>query len=271
MINISTRKNLWGIGFVLVALYAILYVGHIFMPVMIDWSIFSQVSQAWKSPYSILGFVSPPYITAFLLYAWLPLSWSNSINIMLSVIVLGAANYKYKGGWFGLVLIFTSFQFLQLVGKNNIDWIPLLGVMSSPSLGLIMLSIKPQTLAGIGLIWLKKHGIKIFIPIIAVVMISSLIWHGWIFQWLSLTSHMKSVFWNASLFPWLIPLGAYMLYKAWKTDDEILAAMSTACFAPYFGIYSLAPVMAIAGKKYRWVVITLWVIGWICVFTHIGH
>ena len=267
MTTITTRRNtIWGTGFVLAAVAAILYIAHSYMPVMIDWFILSHVSVAWKNPYQITGFVSPPYITAFLFYAWLPLQWSNIVNMLISIIVLGIANWKYKGGWLGLFLIFTSFEFLQLLGKNNIDWIPLLGVMCPPQIGIIMLSVKPQTLAGVGLIWLKKYGPKIFIPFGILIAVSLAIWHGWPLEWFKSMQGIQKSAWNASLFPWSIPLGLFMLYKAWKSNDEILASMATGCFAPYFGIYSLTPVIAIAGKKYRWVAIVLWCIGWIMVF-----
>src|SRR5271157_2624285 len=265
----ASKRNstLWTAGIVFAAVTSILYFAHSHMPIMIDWYILSQVSSAWKNPYQITGFVSPPYITAFLAYAWLPLLWSNAINMLISIIVLGIANWKYKGGWIGLLLIFTSFEFLQLLGKNNIDWIPLLGVMLPPQLGIIMLSVQPQTLAGVGLIWLKEHGPKIFIPFAILITVSLAIWHGWPIEWIKSMQGIQKSAWNASLFPWSIPLGLFMLYKAWKSNDEILAAMATGCFAPYFGIYSLSPVIAIAGKKYRWVAILLWCLGWIMVLS----
>ena len=241
---------------------ALFYLLYPRLPFILDWTgIFAQLPAAWHNPYTITHFVNPPYIILFLPYAWLPIRLSTAINAVLNISVLIIANRKFKGGLFGLVLIFSSAYFIRLLANDNIDWIPLLGVMCPPWLGLILLSVKPQTLAGIGLIWLKKHGPKIFIPLVGVLIASLFIWRGWPLAWL----HSSKDFFGYSIFPFLVPLGIFMLYKAWKSDDEILAAMATACFMPYFGLYSLTSVLAIAVSKYRTWAIALWVVGWLVI------
>ena len=257
-----------------VALFGLLFLGifYAFPPRGVDWHYtYSLLPSHWTAPYSIGGFINPPYVMAFILYMLLPFRWSNALNAIINLGVLALANWKYKGGLFGLLMIFTSAYFLNLMLANNIDWIPLLGVMCPPGLGIILISVKPQTLAGIGLIWLKRHGPKVMIPAVCVTALSLVIWHGWIFQWIA-SEHrigLQGSGWNFSPFPYLVPLGVFMLYKAWKSDDEILAAMATACFVPYFGMYSVTSVLAIAGRKHRIYAIVLWIIGWILIVRNI--
>ena len=253
-----------------IALFGLTFLGifYAFPPRGVDWRYtYSVLLSHWSAPYAVNGFINPPYIMAFIPYAFLPFRWSSAVNALINLGVLALANWKYKGGLLGLLLIFTSYYFLNLMVANNIDWIPLLGVMCPPWLGLIMISVKPQTLAGVGLIWLKRHGPKILIPAAGVLALSLVIWHGWVVQWIAAERGigLQNGGWNFSPFPLLIPLGIFMLYKAWQSDDEILAAMATGCFMPYFGIYSMTSVLAIAGCKHRSWAIALWLAGWIVV------
>ena len=134
---------------------------------------------------------------------------------------------------------------------------PLLGVMLPPQWGLILLSVKPQALAGIALIWVKKHGMGIFVPVLVIFAVSLFLWPSWPIQWLSAAHALYGV----RFFPWLVTLGALGLWSAWRKDDEALAAASTCCLMPYFGLYSLTGVLAMLGKHRR-IAIALWVIGW---------
>jgi hypothetical protein len=42
-----------------------------------------------------------------------------------------------------------------------------------------------------------------------------------------------------------------MLYRAYKADDEILAAAATPFLTPYIAPYSVTIVLALVGSKYR--------------------
>ena len=187
-----------------------------------------------------------------------------AVNAGLNVVMLAIANRKFGGGLWGLVSIFTSSYFLMLVANDNIDWLPLLGVMLPPQWGLILLSVKPQALAGIALIWVKKHGMGIFVPVLVIFAVSLVLWPNWPILWLAAAHALYGV----RFFPFLVPLGVLGLWSAWRKDDEALAAASTCCFMPYFGMYSLAPVLAVLGNHRR-IAIALWVIGWAWVILRI--
>ena len=260
----AVRQNpWWATALLFFAAVLIAIVLAAYLPVMVDWKqTFSQMPEHFLSPYDNKTFVSFPYLVFFLPYALLPANIGNAVNILINIAVFAWANHKFKGGYPGLFLTLTSAFFIDLLRLNNIDWLPLLGMTLPPQAGLILLSLKPQTLAGAGLIWLKRHGPKIFIPIIAVLFISLFVWWGWPLTWWRSIHYATRGVWNFSPFPYFIPVGIGLLFWAWKKDDDVLAAMATGCFFPYFGAYSLAPLIAIAGSKHRWAAIALWIFGW---------
>ena len=62
---------------------------------------------------------------------------------------------------------------------------------------------------------------------------------------------VSDTMWNFAPWPFGIPLGAYMLCRAYKSEDEILAAAATPFLTPYIAPYSVTIVLALVGSKYR--------------------
>lgn len=227
-----------------VALLQLLY------PIGVDWRCtFSQVDEHWRTPYVLEGFTSPPWLIALLPHAWLPTDWGNTINFCLNILVILAVVRRYAGGWQTLLLVFTSAPFFDLARTNNVDWIPLLSVLVPPMWGLPLLALKPHTIGGIALVWLKRERFNLltFVPLVIVFILSLIIWGTWFLDLKSVTDTM----WNFAPWPFGIPLGVYMLYRAYKADNEILAAAATPFLTPYIAPYSVTIVLALVGCKYR--------------------
>ena len=64
------------------------------------------------------------------------------------------------------------------------------------------------------------------------------------------------------MWPVGIPLGLYMLYRAFKEDNELIAAAATPFLVPYIAPYSLAGLMAMLGGRYKREVFYLYVGVW---------
>ncbi len=47
-----------------------------------------------------------------------------------------------------------------------------------------------------------------------------------------------------------LPFGVYLLWQAWKDDDEYLAAVSTPFFVPHIALYSFVGVLTVLTCKY---------------------
>ncbi len=228
-------------------------------PIGVDWEYtFSLVDIYWQNPYQIPTFVNFPWVLFFLPHAWLPLNWGNALNFLLNVTLLAIITRRFGGGWQTYILVFTSPFFFDLARTNNIEWIPLLSLLLPPPYGLPLLILKPQSFGGIIIIWLKKYRWRLLWPTILILVVSLFVWRSWFLQ----ITPPLDVSWNFSMWPMGIPLGLYMLYKAYKSDDELIAAAATPFLVPYVAPYSLVNLLAILGGKYKREVFYVYVATW---------
>lgn len=232
-----------------------------------DWkTAFYPAVQNFFTPYDIPNekFVGFPWVLVLLPHGALPIEMGNAINFVLHLGILILLIRKYQGKWYAYVMTFTSFLFVDSARTNNIDWIPALALLLPPTWGLPLLVGKPQILGGVALIWWKRAGfsVKMLIPTVAVVGVSFLIWGNWLSESLRISAGITNSFWNFSPFPLGVPIGVYLLYRAYKTDDEVLACSATPFFAPYFAPYSLSPLLALLACKYPRMAFYIYVSFW---------
>jgi len=232
------------------------------MPVGVDWEYtFSQIPAIWRNPYQLWLFTNPPWIMALLPHAWLPLRLGNAVNILLNIGLIIVAVRAAGGGRMALALTLTSPVFFDLARTNNVDWIPLLGFVIGPMWGLPLLAAKPQALGGAAVVWVadafRRRAWRIFLPLLAVVAIS--------FAWGFWPAHLnvpKDVMWNFAPWPWGLPLGAWLLYRAIKNNDPYLGAASTPFLVPYLAPYSAAGLFGLAAARWPRVAQVIWVALW---------
>lgn len=235
-----------------ITIAVILFISLIFLyyPIGVDWQdSYNKVAHQFDKPYNsdFAGFV---WIFFWLPHIFLPLKIGNGVNLIIHIVVLLGAIYAYRGGWKAIVLTFTSPLFLDLVRTNNVDWVPLLAFLIPSTLGLPLLASKPQVLGGAALIWWKKRRFnwKFLVPLLIVIALSFVIWGNWLA--VSLSKSPQSKAWNFSPFPLGIPLGIYILYHAYRQEDEILGASATPLLMPYFAPYSLVGLHALLACRY---------------------
>jgi hypothetical protein len=249
-------RRIAAIALLALAVPALLYVLRLYYPIGVDWeATFYPAARNWRDPYSIgWTFSNPPWIVLLLPHALLGLEWSNAINLCLNIAVTGAVIWRYKGGWQAVLLAFTSPVFIDLARTNNVDWIPLLAFLVPPMWGLPLLALKPLTLGAAPLIWWKRQRFSplMFAPLAVIIGLSVMVWGT---HWLLPLSGAPTsrISWPGNFAPWPIgiPLGLYMLWRAYRAEDEILAAAATPFLTPYFASYSIAPLMALLACKYR--------------------
>lgn len=242
----------------------VLYFLQLYYPPAVDWEYsFSPLSEHWRNPYVIRTFTMPPWVTFLVPHAWLPLSWGNAINLSLNITVILALVRRYNGGWQTLLLVFTSPPFFDLARTNNIDWIPMLAFLIPPAWGLPLLAIKPQSMGASALIWWKREKFRwqMLLPLVLVLGISLFVWGNWIVE----LGLIDNIVWNFAPWPLGIPLGVYMLVRAYKKDDVILAAVATPFLVPYIAPYSITALFALAGGKYRREVFIVYIAFWVFV------
>jgi hypothetical protein len=232
-------------------------------PVGIDWQTWNITTISdIQSPYSMHDFTGMPFAFFVLPHALLQVSLGNAINLTLNIMVMVLVARKYAGAqWhIAIAIAMTSPMFANLLMSNNIDWIPLAAFLVDDWLAYPLLAMKPQVLAGAAIIRFKRNPYVVrLLPLFAMLIMSVLLWGAW---WQHLGNGLTALPWNFAPFPYMIPMGVYLLWFAWKQDDEIIAAASTGFFVPYFAPYSLAGLHLLLACRHRKAAIWLWCFSW---------
>ncbi|MEM6281112.1 MAG: hypothetical protein AAF787_02885 [Chloroflexota bacterium] len=230
-----------------------------------DWGRFfvHVVRAMWTgvNPYTDLGpagsdpFVNPPWL-------WLPLAplfwvlWWLAMAI-LPLVLLWLA-YRDKNIWL-ILIVGTSWSFISLSAYAGPDWVAWVGVALGGPVGLLLNSAKPQIgifsiFAELGDLWRARdwqNTVKLFMPVAIIGGAMTLLYPMWIGNMFSTTDIAGDR--NLAPFPWLLPLGGYFIWRAWRTGEKMWGVAATACIAPYFLIYSPAPLIYfVARKNWKW-------------------
>lgn len=216
----------------------------------------------------------PPWVMLFLPHAQLDVRTGNAINFLLNLIVPLAVMVKLMHSetagrkkrshlYTALFLTFTSPFYLQLVATNNVEWIPLLAFLMPEVLAGVFLTCKPQAIGGAFLIFIKHTRGRALIPLLVLIVLSFVLWPGWVYE---ITPPPLDVVINIAPFPLLVPLGIYFLWRAWKEDDQVLAASATPFLVPYMTPYAAAANMVLIAVRYQKIALIIWIVMWV----HVG-
>jgi hypothetical protein len=248
--------------FIMLALAALAMVA-MSLPVGQDWRIYNVASLSQiQAPYNMQEFVGMPFAFFALPHALASIEVGNAINVALNILVIMAVAARFGGKQWHIIsaLVITSPFGLLLIMSNNIDWIPLAAFLVADWLAYPMLAMKPQLLAGAAIIRFKRNSNPLMLlPLVAMLIVSVAIWGAW---WQQLGGGLLDVKWNYAPFPYMIPAGVYLLWWAWKHDDEVMAACSTMFFVPYFAPYSLTGIHVLLASRNRHWGVAIWVLAW---------
>jgi hypothetical protein len=210
-----------------------------------DWIVFSLAVRAFlqgHSPYLVgEGYykVFEPFWTYLILspLILLPFQWGGLLHIVISL-----ASYMYTAVRLGatrmqLILFLTSGTVIGSLYFGNIDWLIMSGLWMPPQIGLFFVMMKPQVGICVAAYWAyaawKQGGwrqlAKVFAPVTIAYLISFWMYGLWLFQLHGMENNPASV----SIFPILIPVAVYLMYKAIRQQDGKLAALSSPMIAPY--------------------------------------
>ena len=248
-----------------------------------DWQLtYGHLKANWLNPYqpSLLTnpnpFTNPPWLIFLFPQVLLPLSVGSLVNRAITIILIVLVIQKYKAGWRDLIIVATSLPFLDIIWNNNVDAVLFLAILlpsQYKSYGIPILLLKPQVISSIALIWWRQFKFKphFFLPLIAVFLLSFLIWGIWPAQ-LPGVKNATEVPWNVSIWPYGIPVGLGLLFFAYKQPDqdftaEVLAAISTCFLVPYLASYSLIVPFTLLAVRYKTISILVSVLFWVYFIT----
>lgn len=197
-----------------------------------------------ESPYTVDGFFSPPWVLLIMLPFTLltpPLDMVAIIAVSLGVFVLILR--KLGASWLVITLFLITPNLWWGMIYGNVDFLVALGFILPPQIGLLFVLAKPQIGAAIALFWIveawrkgnMREVVKVSAPFFVTVLLS-FVFFGW---WLSSMSLATTRYWNIANFPYLLPIGAVMLFKAVQLRKQGLAITSGIFLSPYIGVQSI--------------------------------
>ncbi|MEM9951259.1 MAG: hypothetical protein AAF846_06660 [Chloroflexota bacterium] len=142
------------------------------------------------NPYSVEGYINPPWAYVFLLpFSLLPVEVAVLMQGILYHCVLMAIGFMYAPSkstdrdklFIGLALLTSPF-FADIAVELNIDWIPAIGLLVPPSLSPIFILAKPQNALGYYLSLEWKPLMRAILVGSAVIVMSFFIWG---FDWIN--------------------------------------------------------------------------------------
>lgn len=220
-----------------------------------DFPIFSSVN--WVKPYADPLYANPPWLFLVIPWVFLPVKIGSAINraVMILIFLYQLKQWhndsKISKLLFSYFLLFTSPGFLYLFVFNNIDYIILCGLMLPIRDGLLVVMLKPQVAFAGVIVWVNNNRgnihklINILLPSTIILLSTILIWGLWPLDMIANAASISTKNHNISFWPWSIPIGLWLLVKAIKDDDFLLAAAVSPLLFPYINITSLSVTMTI--------------------------
>ncbi len=202
-----------------------------------------------ENPYhSVAELFNPPW--TFLLLApvaLLPERLGIATMFVLNFFAYGFLAYRLGAK----PLALAAFVLNPLVIGNgfdgNIDWIPALGFILPPQIGLFFVLAKPQIGAGVAIFWLFeayregkiKEVVRIFAPVTIAFLLSLVIFGLWPLK----STMMPHNQYNMTLFPWSIPVGLGLLVLAITKRKFWFSVAAAPLLSPYLAMRSYAPAL----------------------------
>ncbi len=189
-------------------------------------------------------FAAPWGLLPLIPLALLPLEVGRSILLIISLISFAYTGKRLGANRIGLAAFLLSPPVMHCLLNANVEWLPLLGFVLPPQIGLFFIAVKPQTGFAVGIFWLfqawRQGGwrevIRIFTPVTLVLFLSFLLYGPWPFRFGNVFGIARTF--NASLWPMSIPVGLTLIVTAVRQKKIKYAMPASPCLAPYVLFHS---------------------------------
>ena len=222
-----------------------------------------------KSPYIVPTFRNVPWtIIPLLPFAMLPDEIGGIALFIFSLGVYGWIAYRLKASRIALIAFLLSPPVVYGMRMLNVDILVLFGFTLPAPIGLFFIIIKPQMGIVMGLFWLieawREGGIKSvlksFAPITIALVLSFVLFGNWL---AGRQADLLSSAWNASLWPWAVPIGIVLTALCLRDRRKDFAMSASPFLSPYLAYHSWASVLAgLLGHDFELViaVIGMWLV-----------
>lgn len=216
---------------------------YISLPIGLDWrDTYRPAALAileGRSPYSVDIYYAAPWGAALLIpFAVLPYTIGRFLLFLFSLGSFALVGIKLGARPGSLVIFLTSAAVAGCLNNGNIEFLPLLGAIAPPWLGLILIAIKPQVGVGLAVYWAwsiwREKGFRAvlltFLPVSLILSASFIIYGPWILRF------SQTLAWsvdNTSLGLLGLALGLPVLLGAIRRRSPELALASSPLLSPY--------------------------------------
>jgi hypothetical protein len=210
---------------------------------------FTQVGKHILDPYSVRGFVNPPW-TAVLLapFSVMPLEIAVLIQLELYFVLMTLVIFKFGGNLITVLITLVSFFAFDAILELNLDWLVCIGLLLPTPFSGPFLLVRPQEASGYWISFRRREFVQATIFTLAFIVITLFIWRGWPLQMLqAVRTYSLGHFYNlapAGVLPFpfnlvVIGFGVWLSWRAFRRHDAILAILAWLCFVPYITMYAL--------------------------------
>jgi len=210
-----------------------------------------------RSPYDCEWFFGPPWaIFPLLPLALLPETIGRLILLLLCFILFALAALRLGAGRLSLIIFLLSPVVLHSLSTGNLDALVLFGAVLPPWLGLFFVSVKPQMGLPLALFWAVeawraggyRRVVGTFAPVSLALSLSFVLYGPWPLRAASLAQQS----WNASLWPWSIPVGLALVAWSLKRQSDRPALAAGPFVSPYVSFQSYSACLLALVNRPRW-------------------
>jgi hypothetical protein len=249
------RNNyaIWKKLLVLVVAGATLIVIGLLLPGGSDWhEVFlptTRLLMSGQSPYEQPMFFSPFWVLLpFVPLAFLPAQVGRAILFVIALASFAYSAHRLGGKPIAVIAFLLSPPVLFALWLGSIDWMPLVGFVLPPQIGLFLVAAKPQMGSMVALFWLfetwRRGGwretVRVFLPATLALVIS----FGLFGLWPLRVDRLLTIEHNASLWPTSIAVGLALLVAAFRKRQIKYAMAASPCLSPYVMITSWSGALA---------------------------
>jgi hypothetical protein len=241
--------------FICLLMVAIVIVGSVYLPAGIDWRDTYRPAalalMSGQSPYTIsIFFIAPWGLIPLLPFALLPVNIGRACLFLIGLSAYAYTAYKLGARPVSLVAFLISPPVVHGLLNSNIEWLPLLGFVLPPQIGLLFVAIKPQIGIGVAIFWLieawRKGGVREVIritwPVSLALLISFALFGLWPLRFRETLILTQA--YNASLWPSSLPVGLTLFVAAIHRRNINYAMASSPCLSPYVLLHAWVGALA---------------------------
>jgi len=203
-----------------------------------------------ENPYLVPTFRNAPWVLILLApFALFSETIGGLLFFIASLALYAWSAYRLGATRFALTVFLLSPPVVYGMRMLNIDVFVLFGFSLPPQIGLFFVLLKPQM--GIAMVpfWLVrefheggwKQVVKTFAPVTVAVLLSFLVFGNWLS---GRQADLLNSFWNASLWPWAVPIGITLIAISIRDLRADFAMAASPFISPYLAYHSWVSVLA---------------------------